>query len=114
MLLTEAADIKNRWKEYCYKLYEEDPKVKVVLLAVFDSDNRDEPNTLMKEVEKAVNKMKNEKAPGIDHIPAEMLKSEGAACITVLHKLCNRTWDTGIWPDDWRKSVFLPVPKREI
>ena len=56
--------------------------------------------------------MTNQKAPGIDDIPDELLKQADDSVAIVLQKLCNSVWKSKIWPEDWKKSVFLTLPKK--
>ena len=72
----------------------------------------DEPDILRSEVQEAIKKLKNQKAPGIDDIPGELLKQADDSVAIVLQKLCNSVWKSKIWPEDWKKSVFLTLPKK--
>ena len=56
--------------------------------------------------------MKNQKAPGIDDIPGELLKQADDSAAIVLQKLCNSVWKSKIWLEDWKTSVFLTLPKK--
>ena len=56
--------------------------------------------------------MKNERSAGIDEIPAELIKATGEPRVAILHKLCNRIWKTKQWPLDWKRSVFITLPKK--
>ena len=72
----------------------------------------DEPDILLSEVQEAIKKLKNQKALGIDNIPGELLKQADDSVAIVLLKLCNSVWKSKIWPEDWKKSVFLTLPKK--
>ncbi|KAL4098550.1 hypothetical protein QTP88_023137 [Uroleucon formosanum] len=81
------------------------------------SDNKNtygkqEPGILSEEIEQAVSKLKNNKAPGSDEITAEMLKLSGDKGVKILWKLCNEVWTTGVWPEDWAESIFIPLHKK--
>ena len=56
--------------------------------------------------------MKNERSAGIDEIPAELIKATGEPGVRILHKLYNRIWKTKQWPLDWKRSVFITLPKK--
>ena len=51
----------------------------------------------------------NRKAPGCDGIPIEFLKAGGDEAIRVMTSLCNSIWKTKIWPNDWKKSIYVPL-----
>ena len=72
----------------------------------------DEHYILLSEVQEAIKKLKNQKAPGIDDIPCELLKQTDGSVAIVLQKLCNSVWKSKIWSKDWKKSVFLTLPKK--
>ena len=62
---------------------------------------------LRSEVELAVKQLKNGKATGCDDISAEMIKPSGDLGISLLQKLIVKIWQTGEWPEDWRRAVSL-------
>ena len=108
-ILTESDEIKNRWKNYCEGLYaSQEPVSPRPVISAPD----EEPDVLLSEVENAVHKMKINKSPGVDDIPSELLKCMDDNGITLLHKLCNKIWHTKTWPTEWKKSVFLTLPKK--
>ena len=72
----------------------------------------EEPEVLLSEVRNAIHKMKTDKSPGVDDIPSELLKSLDDNGIKLLHMLCNKIWHTRAWPTDWKRSVFLTLPKK--
>lgn len=63
--------------------------------------DEEEPNILRSEVELAMKKMRNDKAPGCDDIPAELFKESGEEGVSVMHGLCNLIWKVKTWPQDW-------------
>ena len=71
-----------------------------------------EPDILQSEIREAMNHLRTGKAPGIDNIPAELLKESGDEGVKVMHKLCNKIWRQRTWPQDWKRAVFLPLPKK--
>ena len=66
----------------------------------------------MSEVQEAIKKLKNQKAPGIDDIPGDLVKQTDDSAAIVLQKFCISTWKSKIWPEDWKKSVFLTLPRK--
>ena len=108
MDLTEAEDIKKRWQEYTER-YKKD---------LHDSDNHDgvithlEPDTLECEVKWALESITTNKASGGDGIPVELLQILKDDAVKVLDSICQQIWNTQQWPQDWKRSVFIPIPKK--
>ena len=106
MDLTEAEDIK-RWQEYAEKLYKKDLK---------DSDNHDgvithlEPDILECRVKWSFGS-KN-KASGGERIPAELFQILKDDAVKVLHSIYQQIWKSQQWPRDWKRSVFISIPKK--
>ena len=109
MDLTEAEDIKKRWQEYTEELYKKD---------LHNPDNHDgvitllEPDLLECEVNWALGSITTNKASGGDGIPVEPFKILKDDAIKVLHSICQQIWETQQWPQDWKRSVFFPIPKK--
>ena len=107
MDLTEAEDIKKRWQEYP-ELYKKD---------LHNPDNHDgvithtEPGILECEVKWALS-VTMYKASGCDGIPVELFHILKDYAVKVLHSLCQQIWKTQQWPQDWKRSVFIPIPKK--
>ena len=108
MDLTEAEDIKKRWQEYT-ELYKKD---------LHDPDNHDgaitdlEPDILECEVKWALGSITTNKASGGDGIPVELFQILRDDVVKVLHSICQQMWKTQQWPQDWRRSVFISIPKK--
>ena len=108
MALTEAEDIK-RWQEYTEELYKKE---------LHDPDNHDgvitdlEPDILECEVNWALGSTTTKKAYGGDAIPAALFQILKDDAVKVLHSICQQIWKTQQWPQDWKKSVFIPIPKK--
>ena len=108
MDLTETEDIKKRWQEYTEKLYKKD----------HDPDNHDgvithlEPDILECEVKWALGSITINKASGRDGIPVELFQILKDDAVKVLHSICQQIWKTQQWPQDWKRSVFIPIPKK--
>ena len=109
MDLTEAEAIKKRQQEYTEELYKKD---------LHDPDNHDgvithlEPNILECEVKWALGSITTNKASGDDGIPVELFQILKDDAVKVLHSICQQIWKTQQWPQDWKRSVFIPVPKK--
>ena len=71
-----------------------------------------EPDILECEVEWALGSITMNKASGGDGIPAELFQILKDDAMKVLHSICQRIWKTQQWPQDWKRSVFIPVPKK--
>ena len=108
MDLTEAEDIK-RWQEYTEELYKKD---------LHDLDNHNgvithlEPDILECEVKWALESITMKKASGDDGIPTKLFKVVKDDAVKVLHSICQQIWKTQQWPQDWKRSVFISIPKK--
>jgi len=69
------------------------------------------PNIARSEVTEAINHLKKGKAAGINNIPAELLKTD-TTTVDILHSICNKIWQSGVWPMQWTKSIIVPLPKK--
>ena len=109
MDLTEAEGIKKRWQEYTEELYKKD---------IHDTDNHDgvithlKPDILEGEVKWALESMAMNKASGGDGIPVELFQILKDDAVKVLHSICQQIWKTQQWPQDWKRSIFTPIPKK--
>ena len=107
--LTEAENIKKRWKQYMGKLYKKD---------LNNPDNNDgvithlESEILECEVKWALGGITMNKASEGGRIPAELFQILKDDAVKVLHSLCQHIWKTQQWPQDWKRSVFFPIPKK--
>ena len=110
MDLTEAEDIKKRWQEYTEELYKQD---------LHDPDNHDdvithqEPDILECEVNWDLGSITTNKASGGYGIPAELFQILKDDTVKVLHSVCQQMLKTQQWPQDWKRSVFIPIPKKD-
>ena len=71
-----------------------------------------EPDILECEVKWALGSIIMNKASGGDGIPAELFEILKDDAVKVLHAICQRIWKTQQWPQDWKMSVFIPIPKK--
>ena len=108
MDLTKAEDIKKRWREYT-ELYKKD---------LHDPDNHDgvithlEPDILECQVKWALGSITTKKSTGGDGIPVELFQILKDDAVNVLHSICQQIWKSQRWPQDWKSSVFIPIPKK--
>ena len=107
--LTETEDIKKRWQEYTEELYKKH---------LHDPNNHDgmithlEPDILECKVKWALGSTTTNKASRCDRIPAELFKIQKDDAVKVLHSICQQIWKTQQWPQDWKRSVFIPIPQK--
>ena len=86
--------------------------------ALNDPENHDgvvthlEPDILECEVKWALESITTNKASGGDGIPVELFQILKHDAVKVLHSICQQIWKTQQWPQDWKKSVFIPLPKK--
>ena len=108
MDLTEAEHIK-KWQEYTEELDKKD---------IHDPDNQDalithlEPDILQCEVKWALESITTNKTSGDDGIPVELFQILKDDAVKVLHAICQQIWKTQQWPQDWKRSVFIPITKK--
>ena len=72
-----------------------------------------EPDILECEVKWALGSITMNKATGGDGIPVELLQILKDNAVKVLHSICQKIWKTQQWPQDWKRSVFIPIPKKD-
>ena len=108
MDITEAEDIK-RWQEYTEELYKKE---------LHNADNHNdvithlEPDILECEVKWTLESITTNKASGDDGIPVELFQILKDDVVKVLHSIGQQIWKTQQWPHDWKRSVFIPIPKQ--
>ena len=102
-------DIKKRWQEYTAEQYKKD---------LHDPDNHDgvithlEPDILECEIKWALESITMNKAGGSNGIPVELFQILKDDAVKVLHSICQQIWKTHQWPQHWKRSVFIPIPKK--
>ena len=100
----------KRWHEYIDKVYKKD---------LHDPDNHDiviihlEPDILESEVKQALGSITTNNASGGDGIPVELFLTLKDDTVKVLHSICQQIWKTQQWLQDWKRSVFFPIPKKD-
>ena len=111
MDLTEAEDIKKKWQEYTEELYKKD---------LHDPYNHNgvitdlKPDILECVVKWALESITMNKASGGDGIPVELFQILKDDTVKVLHSVCQQMWKTQQWPQDWKRSVFILIPKKAM
>ena len=107
MDLTEAENIKKIWQEDTEELYKNH---------LHDPDNHDGVITHLKsdilECEVKWIGVTMNKACGRDGIPDKLFQILKDDIVKVLHSICHQIWKTQQWPQEWKRSVFIPVPKK--
>ena len=111
MGLTESEDTKKRWQEYTGELYKN---------YLHDPDNHEgvithtqlELDILDCEVKWALESIATNKASGGVGIPVELFQILKDDAVKVLHSICQQVWKTQQWPQDWKRSVFIPIQKK--
>ena len=71
-----------------------------------------EPDILECEVKLALESITMNKASGGDEIPVKLFQILKDDAVKVLHSICHQIWKTQLWPQDWKRSVFIPIPKK--
>ena len=109
MDLTEAEGIKKRCQEYTENCTKKD---------LHDPDNHDGMNTHLEpdipeyEVKWALGSITTNKASVGDRIPVELFQILKDDAVKVLHSICQQIWKTQQWPQNWKRSIFIPIPKK--
>ena len=110
MDLTEAEDVKKRWQEYTEDLHDKKD--------LHDQDNHDcvithlKPAILECEVKWTLENITTNKGSVGDGIPVELFQILKDDAVKVLHSICQQIWKTQQWPQDWKRSVFILIPKK--
>ena len=105
MDLTEADDINKRWQELYKKDLNHSAKHDCVITHL-------EPDILEWEVKWALGSITTNKGSGGDGIPAQLFQILKDDAVKVLRSICQQIWKTQQWPQDWKRSVFIPIPKK--
>ena len=114
MDLTEAEDIKKRWREYTEELYKKD---------LHDPNKHDgvitqlQPDILECEIKWALGSITTNKASGVDGvngIPVELFQVLSDDSVKVLHSMCQQILKTQQGPWDWKRSAFISIPKKAM
>jgi len=109
MELTEAEDIKKRWQQYTEELYKNILMTKITIMVLWLYL---EPDILECKVNWALGSITTNKANGGDGTTAELLQILKDDAVKVLYSICQQIWKAQQWPQDWKRSVFIPIPKK--
>ena len=107
--LTEAEDIKKKWQKYTeeiYKKYLNDPDKHGRVITQL------EPDILEYEVRWSLGSITVNKPSGGDGIQTKLFQVLKDDAVKVLHSICQQIWKTHQWPQDWKRSVFIPIPEK--
>ena len=123
--LSEERPVKQGWRHYTENLYKRDDNM-TTLLTIYETKECEEEATILEEelrkalkvlsileeeLRKALKVLSNGKSPGSDGIPIEQVEEEA---IKVLTAICQQIWIKRAWPKQWKESVYVPIPKKEI
>ena len=109
MDLTESGDIKKRWQEYTEELCKKD---------LHDPDNYEgvitklEPDILECKARWVLESIITNITREDDENPVELFQIPKDVAVKVMHSICQQIWKTQQWPQDWKRSVFIPIPKK--
>ena len=114
-LVADSHSVLARWRNYLYfsqifNLH----GVKDVRQAEIHTAEPLVPEPSAAEVELAIDKLKSHKSPGIDQIPAELIKAEGRTICLEIHKLITSIWKKEKLPEEWKESIIIPIHKKGI
>ena len=108
--LADTEEIKKRWKEYMKELYKKDSHE----LDDYDGViSHPEPDILESEVKRALGSTVINKTSRCNEIPIELFKTLKDDAIKALHSICQQIWKTQQWPQDWKRLIFIPIPKED-
>ena len=102
--LTESTEVLESWKRYSKNIYC-DPATRSST-DVLQEDHDTKIEFSRSEVEQVIKSLKDGKSPGCDNISAEMIKASGEEGVKIYYHLCVRIRNSGIWPINWKRSVF--------
>ena len=107
--LTEAEDTKKIWQEYTEELYK-----KIFMTQINHSGviTHLEPDILECEVNWARGSITTNKVSGGDGIPVELVQILKDNALKMLHSICQQIWKSQQWPQDWKRSVLIPILKK--
>ena len=114
-MLQSKDEIKQRWTQYCSSLYKDHGGGEGMVKELEETttpNNDDSHDILYSEVKYAINTVNRNKNPGSDGITAEMLQAGGEQLARQIHTLCNKAWEEGTIPEEWGKSILVPLPKK--
>ena len=115
-MITEADEVRRRWKEYIEVLYDKRGKPTQEEMELENECNLEDdckgPDLLDGEIRSAIEGLKCNKAVGVDDIPIELWKAIGEKGMSELVSLCKQIYENGVWPEDFTRLVLIPLPKK--
>ena len=102
-------ELKKGWKQYMKELNKKDLNEPDYSDGVV---SHSEPDILKCEVKWALGRTAVNKASGYNGIPVELFKTLKDDAFKVFHSICQQIWKTQQWPQNWKRSVFIPIPKK--
>ena len=110
-VLTENDQIFGRWREYCSQMYSVSQNSDVSEAEISAATDV-EPEPLLDEVRWALKNINDGKSPGCDDVPIELIKEGKEKSILLYHKIILKIWKTCTWPISWKRSIYIPLPKK--
>ena len=104
-----------QWGRYCSSLYKDHrggDSLGRDLKKIIPASTEEPQNTLHTEVEETISRIKRNKSPGTDEITTEMIQAGGEQLVRQIYWLCNKAWSERTIPEEWSKSILVPVPKK--
>jgi len=111
-LVADSHSSLTRWRNYFYQLLNVQHGVNDVRQAEIHTAEPLVPEASAFEIELAFEKLKSHKSPGIDQIPAELIKAGGSTICGEIHKLIVSIWDKEELPEEWKESIIVPIHKK--
>ena len=109
-IVTELDKISESWKTYCQSLFQDQQSRNFSPTEPHKGEL--EPDILLSEVKAAIKHLKDKKAAGRDGIPIETIKALGEYGTRIFHTICNKIWQTGVWPTEWTHTILTPLHKK--
>ena len=110
-LVADFHSIVARWRNYFSQLFNVHG-VKDIRQAEIHTSEPLVPEPSAAEVELAIDKLKSHKSPGIDQIPAELIKAGGRRICLEIHELITSIWKKEKLPEEWKESIIIPIQKK--
>ena len=112
--ISSEKETEKRWIEHFQSvLNQPEPQGHLNVITSAEKLDTIETGTIsLEETRTAINKLKNNKSPGMDCIHPEMLKYGGETLVRILQHLCNKVWEEEKVPDDWKTGTIVPLPKK--